>query len=143
MNLWGCSTGASRRYQRRTAITMSGYILVVLGTSWEVKHHALHGLSLYLCAALPALPMIFTLVLMGRYLQEETDEYRRVQTTRSILVGTATLLGTIVLNDFIRSYTMGEGVPPFASFVIFCAAMGLAQTVQQLRGRGDDAESPA
>ena len=87
--------------------------------------------------------MIFTVALMGRYLHEETDEYQRVQTTRAILVGTAALLGTIVVNDFIRSYTEAAGVPPFASFVIFCAAFGLAQMVQRLRDRSGDEEPSA
>ncbi len=143
MGLCETSTTASKRYQRRTAWTMSGYVLVVFGTAWEVRHHFLHGWLLYLLAVLPALPVIFSVVLMGRYLQEETDEYLRVQTTRSILVGTAALLATIVVNDFIRSYTEASGVPPFAGFVIFCVAFGLAQMVQTLRNRSGDEEPSA
>ena len=143
MSLWGCNTAASKRYQRRSAITMGFYVLVLFGSAWIVRHHAPQGWLLYVWAVLPALPVIVTVALMGRYLQEETDEYQRLQTMRSILVGTAALLATIVVNDFIRSFTSAGGVPPFASFIIFCGSFALAQLVQRLRDRSGDEEPSA
>jgi 4-hydroxybenzoate polyprenyltransferase len=143
MSLWGCITPASKRYQQRSIITMSVYVLMVFSSAWIVKHHNPHGWLLYLLAVLPALPVILTVGLMGRYLQEETDEYQRLQTTHSILMGTAALLATVVVNDFIRSYTSSQGVPPFAGFIIFCAAFALTQLVQRLRDRRSDEEPSA
>ena len=143
MGLWGCRSAASKRYQRRTMVTMSGYLLLVLLSTWEVRHHSPHGWMLYLWAVLPSIPIMITVGLMGRYLQEEKDEYQRLQATQAILVGTAALLGTIVINDFLRSYTPSQGVPPFVSFIIFCGFFGLAQLFQRLRDRRGDGEPSA
>jgi len=132
-----CRSGspAQRRYERDVLIIMSLYVVLTFADAFLVKHGHLHGWALYVCSVLPALPIIVVIVRMGRYLQEETDEYQRLVTMRSILVGTAALLGSLVVNDFIRGFAGAEGLPPFATFVIFGVAMGSTKAVQRLRDR--------
>ncbi len=129
---------ALKRYQKRTMIVMAGYVGILLISSWTVKHGHLHGWFLYLLSALPAIPIILVIVSMGRYLQEETDEYLRLRTMRALLVATAALLGTLVVSDFLQAFANAPAFPPFTSFVIFCAAFAITQGVLQLRDRASD-----
>ncbi len=133
-------TVAFKRYQRRVQVAMAVYFVVILGAAWVVKHLAVAGWQLYFWSVLPAVPIMVVIVAMGRYLGEETDEYQRLTMMRSILIGTAALLGTIVVSDFVRSFADTEPFPPFTSFIVFAVAMAIAQGVQKLRDRsvGDE-----
>ena len=71
----------------------------------------------------------------GRYLQEESDEFPRMVVIRSLLVGTAAMLGLVMLSDFLRTLTPLGALPPFVSFVVFCAGFGITQLVQTLTNR--------
>jgi hypothetical protein len=134
----GVKTVAHKRYQKRMWRVMACYIVVVLGAAWIVKHEHPLGWQLYFWSLLPAIPVILSMGLMGLYLHEETDEYQRVVMVRSLLVGTAALLGTLVVNDFLRSFAATGALPPFVCFVLFYAAFGTAQAVQSLRDRVRD-----
>jgi len=136
----GCTTKAGKVYQRRTMVTMSCYLLVVLAAALAVRHLHPKGWLLYVLAVLPALPLIVYLLVLGRYLQEETDEYVRLMTMRSLLAGTGALLITIVISDFLRSFAETGVFPPFVLFMVFFLSFGIAQTVQRLQDRsvGDE-----
>jgi len=143
MGVFGCASGATvagKRYARRVSVTMSIYVVLVFGAALYVKHFSPHGWLLYFWALLPAIPVIAMIGVMGRYLQEEKDEYLRMLTVRSLLVGTTVLIGTLVVNDFLRSFANGGALPPFVGYVLFFIAFGAAQAVQTLRNRvgGDD-----
>jgi hypothetical protein len=129
---------ALKKYQRRVMVTMAAYLLVVLGSAEIVKHGAPRGWHLYFWSVLPAIPVIAVIVQMGRYLREETDEYLRLRTMLSLLVATGTLLGTLVASDFLQSFASVPALPPFTSFVVFCAAFAITQGVLQLRDRAKD-----
>jgi hypothetical protein len=117
---------------------MAGYVLVLFGAAWIVKHGHPHGWHLYFWSALPAIPVIMVNAAMGRYLSEEKDEYLRLRTMLALLAATAALLGTLVVSDFLQSFAGAPAFPPFASFIVFCAAFGLAQAVLKLRDRPSD-----
>lgn len=140
MNLCGTSTPASKRYQRRVLVTMSIYLVVLVGAISVVKHTHPQGWVLYAISVLPALPILAMLGSMGVYLQEEKDEYIRLVTMRSLVAGTAVLLAVLVVNDFLRAISGARALPPFASWVTFFVAFGVAQAVQTIRnGVSDDA----
>jgi hypothetical protein len=138
MNFCGTSTPAGKRYQRRVLVTMLLYVAVLFGAVFVVKHTHPHGWLLYAIALLPALPILAMLASLGVYLQEEKDEYVRLMTMRSLLVGTAVLLAMLVVNDFLRAISGAEALPPFTSWVAFFAAFGVAQAVQTMRNRVSD-----
>ena len=136
----GCSTKAGKVYRRRTMVTMSCYLLMVLAAALAVRHLHPTGWLLYALAVLPAVPLIVYLLILGRYLQEETDEYVRLMTMRSLLAGTGALMITIVISDFLRSFAETGVFPPFVLFMVFFLSFGIAQTVQRLQDRsvGDE-----
>jgi hypothetical protein len=138
MNICGTSTPAGKRYQRRVMVTMSLYVALLFAAVLIVKHEHPHGWLLYTIALVPALPILAMMGALARYLQEETDEYLRLVTMRSLLVGTAALLGVVVVNDFLRAISGAEAIPPFSSWVIFFVAFGVAQAVQTMRDRVRD-----
>ena len=133
-------TLARKRYSRRVATSMSAYILTIGCAALIVRHGHPQGWHLYFWSLLPAIPVIWFIVQMGRYLHEETDEYQRVVTVRALPVGTGALLGTIVVSDFLRSFTPVGPLPPFFTFVLFFGTFGIAQAAQAMRDRvaGDE-----
>jgi hypothetical protein len=131
----GCTTAAGKRYRKSMLTTAMAYLLVLLCCARMVRHGHGTGWELYFWSLLPAIPVMRMLWHMGRYLQAETDEYQRVLTVRALLAGTGTLLGLIVVSDFLRSFTPIGILPPFAGFVTFFMAFGLAQAVQSLQNR--------
>jgi len=138
MNFCGTSTPAGKRYQRRVMVTMSLYVVVLVAAVLLVKHTHPHGWLLYAIALLPALPLLAMMGALGVYLQEEKDEYVRLITMRSLLVGTAVLLAVIVVSDFLRAISGAAPLAPFASFVTFFLGFGAAQAVQKMRNRVSD-----
>lgn len=138
MNLCETSTPAGKRYQRRVLVTMSVYVVLLIAAILVVKHAHVHGWLLYAIALVPALPVLATIGVMGMYLQEEKDEYLRLITMRSMLMGTAVLLGLLMVSDFLRSISGVGAIPPFTSWIAFFVVFGVAQTVQTMRNRVRD-----
>ena len=133
-------TVAKKRYERDTLRMMAAYGVVLLCASWFVKHDGGEKSFLYFWSVIPAIPVIAVIVRMGRYLKEEKDEYQRLLAMQSILVGTAALLGSEVVNDFLRAFAKAPALPPFSTFIIFCAGMGGTQQVERVRNRVPDGE---
>jgi hypothetical protein len=139
MNLFcGTSTPAGKRYQRRVMVTMVFYLAVLFAAMYLVKHTHLHGWVLYTISLVPALPLLAMLGALGIYLTEEKDEYVRLMTMRSLLAGTAALLATLVVNDFLRSISGAGALPVFTSWVLFFVVFGVAQAVQTMGNRVKD-----
>ena len=138
MSVCGTTTPASRRYQRRVLVTMSLYLAVLFAAISIVKHTHPHGWVLYVISVLPALPLLGMLGALGVYLTEEKDEYIRLITMRSLLVGTAALLSVLAVDEVLRSISGAGALPPFTSWVTFFMAVGVAQGVQTMGNRVRD-----
>ncbi len=138
MSVCETSTPASKRYRRRVIVTMLVYLVVLFGAIFVVKHTHPHGWLLYTISVVPALPILAMLGSMGVYLQEEKDEYLRLVTMRSLVVGTAVLLMVLVVSDFLRTISGAPALAPFSSWVTFFLAFGVAQGVQKMRNRVRD-----
>ena len=134
------SSVARKKYQADMMRLMAGYVVLVFSSALVVKHRHMNSFFMYFWAVLPAVPVLALIARMGAYLRTEKDEYQKLLIMQSLLVGTAALLGTLVVNDFLRSFAFSEGLPPFSSFVIFCVAMGITQLVQKLQNKagGDE-----
>ena len=117
------STVARKRYERDTLRFMVLYAVVLLCSNWFVKHDGAERFYLYFWSGIPAIPVVAIIVRMGRYLREEKDEYQRLLAMQSILVGTAALLVTVVVSDFLRAFARVRALPPFTGFLVFCAGM--------------------
>jgi hypothetical protein len=136
----GRNTTAGKRYRRRVLTSMALYIVVLFSCLKLVKAVPMHGWLLYAVAMLPAVPVLAVLVMLARYVKEETDEYLRMLTVRSLLVAAGALLATSVVNDFLRVIAHSGALAPFVYFVVFFVSFGVAQAVQEMawRGGGDE-----
>lgn len=124
------STKASRRYMVRISTVMVFYMLTVLSVTRMVRAHHPTGAKAYLMAALPTIPVIAMLVVVGLYLKEEQDEFQRSLVVRSLLWAIGCTLAFAAFTDFLRSYEVIASVPPFTEFVAFWIIFGIAQGVQ-------------
>ena len=134
------STKAAKQYVRRVAVVMAVYIVLIFGVEKFLHTHPLTGAALYVVAALPAVPVVALLAVVGFYLRDETDEFKRWQTVQAILWSIGFLMSLNTVMDFLRSFAAMPGLPPFWEFIIFWVGMAVAQSVLTLRNRvsGDD-----
>ncbi len=126
---------AGCRYLKRFAPAMAAYVAAILGVTWWVKHAPPTGPLLYLAALLPALPLLVVIWAMGRYLVEETDEYLRARQVQSILWGAGITLAIATVWGFLESYANAPHAPAYYAFIVFCAAMGMAQCAAKVADR--------
>lgn len=114
---------ASRRLRKTGLWTMGGYFVLFFSTFYaNVRLHP-HGMMLWVLAALPVLPVLFVIVLFGRYLRDESDEYKRELTMRFLLWGTAGCLAVNMLAGFLTIYGWKGALPPFSGFWAFFVFM--------------------
>ena len=141
MSWWmGCRSAAGKRYQRRLLVAMTIYLVLLFCCERLVKAIPLHGWILYAVAVVPALPILGVLGILAMYLREETDEYLRMLTMRSLIFAAGALLATVVVNDFLRVFTNGAALEPFVCFVVFFLSFGVAQGVQEIASRSGSDE---
>ena len=129
------SSAARKSYQRDALKCVVAYLVVLLCTMWFVRHDGANHLFLYFWSVVPSIPILGVVVRMGQYLREEKDEYVRMMAMQAILAGTAALLATLVVSDFLRTFANTGSLPQFVGFLIFCGGMMLAKLVQWLRNR--------
>ena len=132
---------AAKQYTQRLVVVMLFYILMVWLVTPLVRTHHWVATKLYFAAALPTLPILFMLLVVGLYLRDERDEFKRHQTVVSMLWAIAITLGFTAFTDFLRSYGAITAIPPFTEFVTFWLSMGIVNAVQTIRSRvGTDEE---
>ena len=76
---------AGRHYVARFGASMGAYVLTILGAAWAFKHHAPTGPLAYVLALLPGLAIVGTIVSVGMYIAEETDEFQRTILVQSMM----------------------------------------------------------
>src|SRR5215469_3588980 len=128
-------TKAARRYVQR----MGAVGLVYLATVWVItryvhQHHPT-GAKLFVLAAVPAFDVIAMIAVVGIYLRDEVDEFKRHQLVVSILWAVGFTLALLAFVDFLQSYQYLAAPPPFMEFCVFWIAMALVQGIQSFRNR--------
>ncbi|HEY6413906.1 MAG TPA: hypothetical protein VIX42_09470 [Edaphobacter sp.] len=124
---------AGRRYIYRLFPTMVVYI-VFLFVAQSTFHH-LHptGLLVYLLAALPALPLIGSIAIVGLYIAEESDEFERSIIVQSMLWGLGGALSISTIWGFLEDFANAPHVSTFYVYLFFWIFMGISQPIIRLR----------
>lgn len=122
-------SAAKRRYMSRMTPTMVVYVVVLFASIWLLQREMADGVLRYLVAAAPALPVCATVLWVGRYLAEETDEFLRAVTVQSILWGTALVLVATTIWGFLEENAAAPHIPMFWIYPLFCAGMVPAQLI--------------
>ena len=126
---------AGRRYVYRLAPTMLAYILFLFIAQSTFHHHHPTGLLAYFLAVLPALPLIGSLVIVGLYISEESDEFERSILIQAMLWGLGGALSVGTVWGFLEDFTNAPHISIFYVYVFFWIFMGISQPFIRMRYR--------
>lgn len=118
---------AGLRYIYRLAPTMAAYLIFLYFSQWMFHHHHPTGLLVYLLAALPALPLIGSLIVVGLYIAEESDEFERSILIQSTLWGFGGALAVSTIWGSLEDFANAPHISTFYVFLFFWIFMGISQ----------------
>lgn len=113
---------ANRRYLTRFVPTMLAYVVIILGVGWLFENNPPQGAVKYLIALLPALPIVGVIIIVGRYLVEETDEFMRMRHVMALLFAMGITLSLCTMWGFLENYADVTHINAFFAFPLFCAS---------------------
>ena len=129
-------TGSDTELEGSQALTTVGVYFVLFLSSFYANYKLQpNGAVLWVLATLPVIPMIGVIVLFGRYLRDERDEYKRDLTMRCLLWGTAGCMSVTMLESFLRIYGWKGAFPPFTAFWAFFLFMIVAKLTYNAKNR--------
>jgi hypothetical protein len=126
---------ASRRYAYRFLPATLVYAIFLIISTWIFKHYHPAGALAYGLALLPALPLIATMVAVGLYLAEETDEFQRNILIQSMLWGIGATLTVTTTWGFLEKFTGIPQFDPYLAYPLFWLCVGIATPLLKLRYR--------
>ena len=118
---------AGLRYIYRFAPTMALYVVFLFIAKWGFRHLHPTGVLAYLLAALPALPLIGTLAIVGLYISEESDEFERSIIVQSMLWGLGGALSVGTIWGFLEDFANAPHISTFYVYLFFWIFMGISQ----------------
>jgi len=124
-----------RNYNRRIAITMMIYVVLLMGSVTLFAHGWGSGPWGYLLAALPAIPVAVVFLVLGLYLKEETDEFARQLFMQACLIGAAVTFVEATFWGFLETFHKVPHVPIYAASIAFFAQYGVASCILWRRYR--------
>jgi hypothetical protein len=127
------STKAGRRYVYRLAPTMAVYVLFLFIAQWSFHHLHPTGLIVYFLAVIPALPLIGSLVVVGLYIAEESDEFERSILVQSMLWGFGGTLAVSTIWGSLEEIGKAPHLSYFYIYVFFWIFMGISQPFIRMR----------
>lgn len=130
----GLASNALRAYNRRMFIWSFAYIVALFFSIWVYNSYAPQGPALWVIAVLPALPIFYFIWTMGRYLQDESDEYIRMKNVGVGIIATGFLLGIAALWGFLETFELVPHIPSWMAVPVWAFGLGLGQCVNKIRG---------
>src|ERR1700760_2417198 len=106
-------SAASRRFRKTGLMVMAGYFAIFFASFY--LNYRMHpaGVGLWLLASLAVVPIIAVIVVVGRYLRDERDEFKRDVVIRCLLWGMAGYFAVNMMADYLRIYGWKGAFPPF------------------------------
>lgn len=124
---------AAKRYIKSLVVLIIAYGFTLFGVStFFANHPGVQHLVAYVLGVLPALPLIFVFVAIGRFLHDEPDEYRRLLLTRQALVATGFMLSVATVWGFLENFGLVPHVYAYYGAVLWFGGLGLGSGVNAL-----------
>jgi hypothetical protein len=117
------------------ALVMTGFVLTTVGTTVFADRHHPVGMELYVLAALPTIPIVCMLAVLGVYIARVKDEFQRAMMVRSLLWAIGGTLVVGVFAGYVRAFGGGLKLPAFTELVAFWVMYGIAHVIQMRRYR--------
>lgn len=125
-------TIAGKRYTWRVMWLSLLYVALLFGAVYGFNHHLLSGITAYVVAALPALPIIGVFVAIGRYLVEERDEYIRMLMVRQTLWASGFAFSLATVWGFLESFDLVGHIDAYYVAVLWFGGLGLGGVINKL-----------
>lgn len=126
---------AQRQYTRRFIPLMLGYVALLLASQHLITAWHPTGPLLVTLAMLPAIPLVATMIVFGRYLTEETDEFIRHRHVVAMLWALGALLAVATIWGFLQSADVAGTPPLYLAYPFWCVLYALAQGGQSVADR--------
>lgn len=132
-----CSIKSASQRRFIKCSLMSAVLVVLLSLcaalAFRVGH--LRGVLAYPVAALPALPILWVLVEMGRYLAAETDEFQRNLFIQTLLGGIGGTLAATTVWGYLEDFARAPHLDLIWVYPIFWLFVGISTPVVYARYR--------
>ena len=122
---------ARRRYNKSILFLSAGYALILVGVITFFRNGPPTGVSAYLAAILPALPIIGMFVALGRYLLDETDEYIRMLMVRQTLWASAIALSVAAIWGFLENFGLVGHIESYYIAVLWFGGLGVGSILNK------------
>lgn len=119
-----------KRYTARLLVTMTLYGVTLVGVNLWFRHAPPSGALAYVAAILPAVPIAFVFVVIGRLLVEMRDESLRAQMVRDQLIATGVTLSIMTAMGFLEGFGLIGHVQGYFAATIWFGAIGLAVCIR-------------
>jgi archaellum biogenesis protein FlaJ (TadC family) len=126
---------AAKRYVRRFLTTMSLYAVVLVAVVSAFVQLKPHGVLAYTLALAPAVPLVASIVIIGIYLREESDEFERNIQNEAALLATGAMMVVATVWGFLEQFHLAPSVPSWAVFPLWALMLGPAQMIVRRRYR--------
>lgn len=102
--MWCLGNPAQKRYVAR--MIWAGLLCLVFSAAaaMGIRYGHVSGFLSYVLAALPAVPVAWTLVVTGAYLSEEKDEFQRNLYIQALLCGIAATLAVVTAWGYMEDF---------------------------------------
>ena len=123
-----CSTNnpAVKRYMARFVVAMLAYALFLVLSVLVFVHYRPTGVIAWTLAVLPAVGIIWQMVIFGLYLGEEKDEFMRNLQIQAMLWGIGSTLTVTTVWGFLEGFVHIHHMDPILVYPIFCILSGLS-----------------
>ncbi len=133
-NLAGCNSPALSRYNRRGLVWAFGYVAALFFAISVNDWLKPDGPLLWLIAVLPALPILYYVWALYRYLIEETDEYLKMRYVGDALFGLGLLLIVSTVWGFLESFKVVPHLESWIVVPVWAIGLGLSQIRRRISG---------
>ncbi len=124
-----------RRWVRSCWISAALVVLLAPGACVAFRLYHLHGAAAYVVAVLPALPILWVLVELGRFLAVEKDEFQRNILVQCVLGGTGETLATTTIWGYLEDFAHAPHLDLIWVYPIFWLFVVVSYPVVRLRYR--------
>ncbi len=129
----GSVTPAMKAYNRRVLIWSFAYGIALFGAITIYNEYTPTGLTLWIIAVFPAIPILWSIWAMGRYLAEEKDEYIRARQVQNAVFATGLLLTLATIWGFLEMFGVAPHVPSWAAVPVWAIGLAIGQLTGKLR----------
>ena len=128
------NTPAMNAYNRRILFWSFAYVALMFGSIWLYQNFKPGGVVLFLIALLPAIPVLWTIQAITRYLGEEEDEYIRFRHIQAGIFATGITLAIASVCGFLQIFGLLPYIPLYMAMPVWAMGLGMGQLINRVRG---------